>query len=115
MRDIKVPVEKLREIVQQNRDNHRAIFDKVFGVYQERAETELARLMVDLKSGRNVRLMVTLPAPEDHTEDYDRVLRMLDLSVDTTIALSEEDVAQYVQDDWSWKRQWNATNASYGA
>ena len=34
-----------------------------------------------------------LPEPEDHTDDYERILRMAQMSVDDVIELSADDFA----------------------
>lgn len=113
MEKITVEVAALREIVQRNRDAHRDIFERAVVVYRERMIEELERNLDDIKNGRVLHVRIGLPVPEDHTDDYDRVLRMLDLSVDEQIELTEADVAMYVQDDWAWKRNWAASTTSY--
>jgi hypothetical protein len=54
-----------------------------------------------------------LPEPQDHTIDYDRVIKMLEMSVDSLIELDEGAFDQYVMDNWSWKGDALATNEMY--
>lgn len=113
MRTIIVLKDELREIVQANRDEHRNDFLEAQEKFRERVVEELERRLEDARQGRQVDMAIRLPVPEDHTADYDRVLRMLDISVGDTIELEEDDVACYVQDDWAWKRAWISTMSNY--
>ena len=54
-----------------------------------------------------------LPLPENHTRDYERVIQMLERSLDETVSLSETDFRAYVQDDWDWKRAFLTSSAQY--
>lgn len=113
MQKITVRKTELREIIQANRDEHREIFEEAVEAFKARCIEELESRLKDVRAGRKINMMISLPVPEDHTEDYDRALRMLELSIDDEIDLTEEDVAQYVQDDWSWSRAWAANTGSY--
>jgi hypothetical protein len=48
---------------------------------------ELDRMLADAKEGRPIQRSVTLTEPSNHTKDYDRVITMLEMSVDETIVL----------------------------
>lgn len=114
-----VSTAEVLKIVRENRGKHRAVFEAAVDGWYKQCQKELdaARTRVLKDKPRN--LYVSLQAPRDHTRDYDRVIRMLELhqqaSVGSVITLSEEDVAQYIQDDWAWKRQWITTSSSYAA
>jgi hypothetical protein len=51
----------------------------------------------------------------NQTKDYDRVLKMLDMTTDEVVVLSEDDFAQYVMDEWQWKEQFSQINSTYSA
>lgn len=55
----------------------------------------------------------TGPAPRSYADDYDRAIGMLELHQSDTIDLGADDYRQLVKDDWNWKRDFLATNASY--
>ena len=61
------------------------------------------------KAGRSI----NLAEPVDHTADYDRILAMLEMSVDDTISLSAQEFNQYVLDNWELSRLASYTNQSY--
>lgn len=113
MQEIKVRVEKLKDIIEANRTKHREVFLAAQEKYRARAIEELDRRLSDARSDRPFDVFIRLPVPEDHTKDYDRILQMLAICSDDTIALGEADVAQYVMDDWEWKRAWLGNTASY--
>lgn len=113
MNEIVVKKADLRAIVQKNRDAHRAIFEEAVAGYRTQSVAILEDHIARIRAGKVVRVSVVLPFPEDHTRDYDRVLAMLDMDLQEEIELEEHDFAQYVQDDWSWKRQFLFSNSSY--
>jgi hypothetical protein len=114
MQNITVRKTELIKRIEDNRSRHRALFEQACTAFQVRLEQELERRLRDVRAGRPVSLRIDLPEPEDHTIDYDRVLEMLALEVEEEVLLSETDVAQYVMDDWAWKRAFVTTNSSYG-
>lgn len=115
METVKVNKAKLIEVITKNRDAHRTIFDKAVVRFREALLTELESRISQVKANKPVMMTIGLLQPEDHTSDYDRVLKMLNMSIDVDIELDENDFVQYVEDDWHWKRQWFANTASYAA
>lgn len=97
-----VDKDKLVTIVQNNRDNHRNLFEEAVEGYQKRARNELDKFINRLVGGDPVRISVHMSPPEDHTDDYNRALRMLELDTRSEIELDEEDAAQFLMDDWGW-------------
>ena len=70
-------------------------------------------MLEDAKKGLRYTTMKQLMQPVDQTREYDRVIRALEMSVDTKIELTEDEFSQYEMDDWSWKRQFLASNSLY--
>jgi hypothetical protein len=115
MRDITVEKHELVAKVKENREAHRAIFLEAVEGYRAEAVRQLEAHIERIKDGHLPEVRVVLPAPSDHTADYDRVLAMLDWETAATIKIAEEDFAAYVMDDWHWKRQFLTTNSAYSA
>jgi hypothetical protein len=105
----------LLKVIQKNREAHRRIFLEAVEGYKAEALRMLEERVRMIKSGKVVNITVVLPVPEDHTQDYDRVIKMIEMDTSKTIELQEDEFAQYVMDDWQWKRQWATTNALYTA
>ena len=76
---------------------------------------ELDRMLADAKAGRQISRAINLAEPVDHTADYDRVMAMLEMSVDDTVILSAQEFNQFVLDDWEWSRLASYTNQCYAA
>jgi hypothetical protein len=68
-----------------NRDSHRHLFLKAQEGYRKLVIEELDRMLADAKAGRPIRRSISLTEPSDHTKDYDRVIAMLEMSVDDTV------------------------------
>lgn len=113
----KVSVLKSRVIEKliANRSQHRGIFEEACKGYQETAMTHIQKIVDQLKAGKLPEISIHLPLPVDHTRDYDRAIQMLEMSQDDVVELSEVDFASYIMDDWSWRRQFLASNSLYSA
>jgi hypothetical protein len=115
MENIKVDKRELLEKVQENRDGHHQVFEDAMEVYREQMIKELDSMIADAKAGRKIRRTVSMPEPEDHTRDYDRVIKMLEMSVEDIIELDEVDFDRYVQDNWVWSHSFASNTTSYAA
>lgn len=104
-------LERLRE----NRSKHRAIFEEALEGYRTTCLETLNKHVEDIRNGKVIPASIVLPRPEDHTRDYDRVIELLELSDGDKVTLTEDEFAQYIQDDWSWKRQFLMSNSFYSA
>lgn len=113
MRTVTVDRHEFIARVQANRNAHRAVFEHALDGYRQRLIDELERRIRDLRKGRWVEQHIGLPEPEDHTDDYDRVLAMAEMSIDDTLELDESEFAMYVMDQWSWKQNFADSTLSY--
>ena len=106
---------KLMAVLKKNREEHREIFLEAQKAYRQRAIEVLDAQLRLASEGApfTLRQIVELVAPEDHTADYDRVIKMLELSVDKTVVLSASEFVNLVQDTWNWSRQWAVSNSGY--
>ena len=115
MRSVKVKKAEALEILRKNRKDHRKIFLEALEGYKKQAVELLEHHIQAIKAGRVARIHVQIPEPEDYTRQYDRAIKMLEMSVDDIVELEEDTFAQFVMDDWGWKRQFLQTNAPYSA
>lgn len=113
MQPVTVKVVDLKKKLEENRAEHRAIFEEALEGYRAKAIELLEQHIVKIKKGKVERVAVSLPVPEDHTDDYDRVITMLDMHTGDTIEMPEHDFQCYVMDDWAWKQQFLTSSASY--
>ena len=112
--DVTVDKKWLLATLKTNREKHRETFERAVEVFRRRAEYDLRELISKIHKGEIPRFVgVHLPIPEEHTEDYDRAIHMLENSINDTATLSEHAYAQLVDDDWGWARDFATNTASY--
>lgn len=104
---------ELLAVLKANRKRHYAIFLEACDGYTKKAVELIEQRLEMAKSGKRVGLSFSLAEPVNQTRDYDRAIKMLEMTTAATIVLSEGDFSQYVMDDWHWKRQFLASNMSY--
>jgi len=108
-------VAELQAKIGANRDNHAKIAAEAAEGFRAKAMDWFKKQLHFVEEGGAVNFRFGMPFPEDHTEDYDRVLMMLSMCTEAEIELSESQFAQYVMDDWGWKRDFLQSNANYSA
>lgn len=113
MEKIKVDKTKLLEILKKNRETHRGVFEQALEGYKAHALAVFEEQLALVREGKKFHHQWSFVQPVDQTKDYDRAIAMLEMSLDTTIDLSESDFMCYVQDRWAWKTQWAASNKLY--
>jgi hypothetical protein len=115
MNSVKVYTAELMRKLIANRDGHRALFLKAQAGYREAVIKALDKALHDAREGRAYATYIALQAPEDHTSDYDTVISMLEMSVDTTIEIEQHDFQCYVLDKWQWAANVNFLNSTYAS
>lgn len=114
MNEVKMKRDVLLEKVRTNRTEHITVLEKAKAGYRSAAIDKLKARLKDAIDGGPISLRIDLNAPEDHTRDYDRVITMLEMSVDETVTLDAHSFDQYVLDQWQWKAGFDLTASSYG-
>lgn len=99
--------------IKENRENHRTKFEEAMNGYKERAIELLEEHIQRIRDNAPEQVIVSLPLPEDHTEDYDRVISQLEYSMDERLELNEQEFNQYVRDQWGWQTTFAQTYAMY--
>ena len=116
MRSVKVEKNQLLGIVRNNKIKHIKEFDESVKDYKK-AALKIAKEHVELaKTGEldQIAKIRAMPQkPSSYEKDYERAIRMLELSVEDTIELEEDIFNQLVLDEWSWKNSFTATSALY--
>lgn len=113
MDSVKVKKGDLRARIQLNRDKHHTEYMEAFTGYKRACIQALETNLEAFRAGTRQRIVINEQPPEDHTKDYDRVLTMLDMSVDDEVTLDVSAFSQYVMDDWGWKQIWATSNSKY--
>jgi hypothetical protein len=86
---VKVNTAELLERLKENRDGHLGVFLAALAGFHEEVIVQLERALENARAGRCYTTQFRLPEPEDHTRDYDRVIEMLEMSVDEVTELDQ--------------------------
>jgi hypothetical protein len=134
---VKMSKEVLLGAVKENKERHVALYNEAVTDYKTKSLELLAVKQKEFKATADALkkkvensdkpVLLTLPHsllnvsevkfPTSHEKDYDKIIRMLELSVDEQITLSDQDFEQYVLDQWSWKGEFEtvfSSNKLYG-
>lgn len=112
MHEVRIQKHILKKILADNREIHKKDYDSAMADWQKAAGEALRKALIEVEDG-TWKGAVHVQRPPDHTSDYDRALRMLDLSVDDVIELDERQFDQLVRDEWDWKEMFKTVAASY--
>jgi hypothetical protein len=64
-------------------------------------------------SAFNIDTNIGLTYPEDHTQDYERAISMMEASVYDKVELSTDEYDAYVLNNWGWKSKFILSNTAY--
>lgn len=116
MNQVTVDKHELRKILEKNMDTHHADFELAWDGFQKKAlqnAESIVKALKNVKKGGQVTLHVNLSPPQNHTDDYQRAIEMLDWEQENRVVLTQGEFMQLVQDDWGWKQNFTASNMMY--
>lgn len=115
MKQVRVKKDDLLAILKKNKAEHKAIFEKAQEKFREVAIKELDRMLKVAREGQPFVLerFARLVQPKNYTGEYDRAIKMLEMSVDDTIEITSQEFQNFVQDIWNWSRDWALSNSGY--
>ena len=116
MRTVKINKKELLEIVITNKDKHITEFNEAVEDYKI-AAIKVANEHVKLAKTGDLEQIARIKAmpqkPHSYEKEYDRAIRMLELSVEDIIELESDVFNQLVLDEWSWKNMFTTSNSLY--
>lgn len=112
---IEASVERLMKTLAANRDKHFKDYEKAKKGWRKLLTKQLSGLLADLEAERSLApdQLHLPPKPTHYLKEYDEALDMLKYASNTAIDLNQEQFRAYVNDEWSWKTHWEASNTSY--
>lgn len=122
MDSLKFDRKVLLKAVRDNRDKHQTDYDEAVEGYKEAVVEALQKkiaffqkALADYKNGGELHpgASLGLTPPRHYMKDYNRVVKMLEMSHEDDIELSHEEFSQYVMDDWKWKENFTQSTALY--
>ena len=115
MEEITVNKAKLIETMKGNRAKHHDIVVEAQEGFRDAVIKRLDSMLAQARDGKKIDIAVGLVLPEDHTDEYDTVIGMLELDINDTVDLDVHQYRQWVQDQWGWQRSFTTNNAYYSA
>lgn len=114
MKTVKIERLRLLEKLKANRTDHEQLYLDALEGYNIRVEQMLKDALKAFKKTK-VLNNLWIQAPVNNTKEYDKVIAILEFSVDEIIELEIPDFEKYVLDNWQWKDQVFAGNNAYAA
>ena len=116
MRSVKINKKDLLKIVRENREKHikeyeESVIDYKTAAVKVAAEHVELAATGELSKIAKIKAMPT--APVSYEKEYDRAIRMLELSVEKEIEVEDDVFNQLVLDEWHWKNQFIASASLY--
>lgn len=119
---VKANCNELLAKLKTNFDEHKKLYAELYSAYQKKAAVLLKERAQELESSSPasyaVNLQFEIEPPDDHRQDYERAIGMLELHMgagEETIHITPALYAAYMQDIWGWEEQFWAKNTTmYG-
>lgn len=113
---LSVTVDKLRllGVLKANREAHRQNYELARDGFIKLLTAELEDKIDTIRIDKRIpQLSFDNRQPEDHTDEYDTIIGMLEMSSDSEIELNYQQYQQWVEDNWNWKQLWTTSNTQY--
>lgn len=116
MQTVNVKKSDVIDTLEQNRADHKAIFEEANANYRQKVVNAMRARADEIEQGGEIKVHFDLPKPEDHTEDFDEALQTLGWEQRDTLDLNRHDeFAQWMLNKWHWDRSFLANTTSYTA
>ena len=116
MRKVNIEKQELLDIVRANKQKHVEDFKESVTDYKKAALVIAKDNLALVKTGKVeeiLKVKAMPPKPVSFEHDYDRAIRMLELSIDEVIELEQDIFNQLVLDEWTWKTTFTSNSTLY--
>ncbi len=114
MNSVKINKKELLQIVRNNREESAKEYSEANQEYERLMIENLGEAINEIKTnGRIKDADIYLVPPIDSSSCYDKIIKMLEISVDDVIELTHEQFSEYVLDNLPWRRYAKTTNQKY--
>lgn len=112
MDSVKINKDELLKIVQENKEKHIKEYKEAVKDFQM-AVTKVCNENIELVNAGKIDIKNMPVKPNSYEANYNRAIRMLELTVDTVIELGTYEFNQLVLDEWEWKQAFSTSNSTY--
>jgi hypothetical protein len=123
MREMNFPKSDLLAKIRENREEHIKDYKEAVDGYRiavllaiQKGIGELQEREKLIKQGDIILVQAitfNLALPQSHQQDYDRVIAMLEMSIDDKLSVTDDDFSRYVLDQWDWKHTFEQVSGHY--
>ena len=108
---------ELLEVLRTNRAKHEEEYKEAHKNYLEEVYTTLKRSLENLDGKEDPELskLTMLIRPKNYLQEYDRAIKMIEMTTQDEITLTEDDFDKLVLDNWQWKDNFTAMNSFYNS
>lgn len=114
MQTVKVKKVELLTKIKENRVAHEKEYTEAIAGFKDAQMLKLTDMINRVIANERLSSQSTgLREPVSNIKEYDRIIAMLEMSVDEEIELTMQDFNNYVLDEWTWAIQGKLTNSAY--
>ena len=100
--------------IKTNRKSHNDIYEKAMHGWHLKVIEVLEKELKAAKKDKFYQPTVYFPKPFHHLKEYDKVIELLQVSLDDEFELTDAEFSQYICDEWSWKESFTTTISGCG-
>lgn len=113
MNNVKVKKEELLKVLKANKEVHDTEVAAAQLVFRKELEQELRSKLLKVEMGGKLpELYIQAHPPEEHTEDFENAIAMVEASVDDILELDFSQFKQWFQNKWGWAASYAAHTQS---
>lgn len=113
MNNVNIEKSALLPILLENKEKYNQIYHSAVSGYWSKAEEVLNNKLNSIKNQEKIEPYLGLAFPENHEDDYNRAIKMVELSADNVLNLSQSEFNQYVLNDWTWRNTFLSVSSVY--
>lgn len=113
MRSVKIKVDELLAVLKANRTAHEAEYTEAIVGFRAMAITELTNHLAAAVAGEKIVRAIDAVEPKSYVDSYNTTIRMLEMSDDAVVELTQAEFSQYVEDKWTWQDSFKSITGSY--
>jgi hypothetical protein len=113
--DVRMSVADLLEKVKEQREKHKAEYEKAIAGWREKMKAVAQRIVENAhKISKFPKAMDDLSdKPHHYLADFDEAIDALEMTKDTEIVLNASQFNQLVRGKWQWVRSFESSNSNY--
>ena len=116
MNGVKIKKYELLEALRENLEAHKDDVAEALELRREEMLSYFEEQIVKLNRDNEYqpKEVIKFPVPEDNSKEYEKVIRMVEMTQDDVIELDEDQFDKLVMDNWNFKQALLETSAFYG-